>query len=324
MSEYDLEIDPLTIDKDYQQYGAVVEMPVSIQNGNKYKKERQSGNVRDSLAQAQLRAGIAALWRDGDGYKEIANQINDSYGLDLSPNTIHYHVKAMLAFWRKLSLARLDERQAMLLARLDQIEMLACEAYFQSMQGRTTQMTEKQIERARSNDTKKKLQKNIRKERDDIKKAKKSRGKEHKQAQLDIEFNEDGDMFDILVTTSERIKEYVRTEENPAGDPRFLQVMLDCNKQRAQLWGMLNRKDAESDDKNLAKLTDEDRANRLAIILHDVAVRRTKNTGSLAPTSPLGGFFDEEGKPLPVPADANKPVLEGAFFDDDDDWGDDD
>lgn len=318
MSDYDLEVDPLTIDKDYQQYGAVVEMPLSIRNGVKYKKERVAGNVRDSLAQAQLRAGIAALWRDGEGYQEIANQINDSYGLSISKNAIHYHVKAMLAFWRKLTLARLDERQAMLLARIDQIEMLACEAYFQSMQGRMTNMHEKQIERAKSNDTKKKLQKNIRKEREDIKKNKKNA---RDRAKLDIDYNEDGDIFDILVTTSEKIKEYARNEENPAGDPRFLQIMLDCNKQRAQLWGMLNRKDAESDDKNIAKLTDEDRANRLAIILHDVAVRRTKNTGALAPTAPLGGFKDNEGNPLPVPEDAG-PVLEGAFFDDDeeDEW----
>jgi hypothetical protein len=280
--------DPLIEDVSATHRGAITEMPTRV--GQKYIRGRNAGTTRDKLAQAQLKASIAGLWRDGNAYQEIADRINDQYGLNMTKDGVKYHITTQLEYWRKLSLSRIDERQAMLLARLDQIEQLAIAAYFSSMMDREVTNYEKQIERAKQQPNKVELQKRIRKERTDIARAK------HKGEQVEMPFQEDGELGDSLIVMSEKIKEYLRTETNPAGDPRFLQIMLEINKQRAQLWGIWNRKEEDSNDMSLTKLTDEDRYKRLAAILDTVAQRRTKDVGALAPAAPLGGF-DEGAEP---------------------------
>jgi hypothetical protein len=289
--------DPIVDDVSATHRGAIEVMPRTV--GEKYVKNRNAGTKRDKLAQAQLKAGIAGLWRDGRSYQEIADRINDQYGLNITKDGVKYHITTQLEYWRKLSMTRIDERQAMLLARLDQIEQLAITAYFASMGDKEIKVYEEQIERARQQSNKDELQKRVRKERDDIRRAK------HKGEQVEMPFQEDGELPDSLIVMSEKIKDYLRTESNPAGDPRFLQIMLEVNKHRAQLWGIWNRKEEDSNDMTLTKLTDEDRYKRLGAILATVAQRRTKDVGALAPAAPLGGF--EDGK---EPKDAGH-VLEG-------------
>lgn len=305
---YDIYNDPEDVIEDDQsmtQYGAVTE--IVKPSRFRHKRHTPGINTKDNIAQAQIKASIAGLWRDGElSYQEIAETVNDAYGTDLKPNNISYHIKTMVQYWRNLTLARIDERQAMLLARIDQIEQLATNAYFASMTGKTVTNYQRQIEKARSDNNKKKLSKKIRKERKDAKET--------------GPLFEDGDILDNLIVMQEKIREYSRFEDCAAGDPRWLQILLDCNKQRAQIWNVFNAKPPEDADAQYTKLTDEDRHARLESILNTAAQRRSADVGALAPAAPLGGFKGDDAPP----ADAG-PVLEGGFFeyeddDEDDDW----
>lgn len=310
--DYRAGVDPIDLDKHDKANGALEVLPSSI--GKKFVKSRAAGTTRDLLSQAQLKAGIAGLWRDGAGYEDIANRVSEEYGVNISKDTVHYHVKNMLKFWRDLSLERVETRMAMLLARIDQIDALASEAFFRSLQGKTTEYYDKQVDKARSKEFGKQLLDTIKEEQLHLKKTRNKKKKKKGEAQdlfdeyeqqrtmyeaLDSLINaDDGDILDKLIITQEKIKEYVRTEDNVAGDPRWLTIMLDCNKQRAQLWGIPQKQDLTQDGQ-LARLSDAERSSRIVAILTTAKTEREAQLGTLAPASPLGGFDK-----APVPKDA--------------------
>lgn len=265
-------------------------------NGGRRMKGRLAGGVRDQHTMAEMKVRMSALWRDGELYQVIAERVSDEFNLEgdkrLTANGVHYHLKNMKEQWRAMSLLHVDERQALILARYDQLEVLITEAYFASCAGRTTKNFEKQIQQARSKGREKELQEDIREEY-----AGRVNHRNKNNAAMQFEFN-DGDLPETLILTDERIKRSKRREETPSGDPRFLTMLIDINDKRAALWG-LKSKTIQTDDAERASLSDEQREERLAAVLQTVLNRKTSG-GSLANTNlatpaPLGGWAEGEG-----------------------------
>lgn len=278
-------------------------------HGGRRMKGRLAGGVRDQHTMAEMKVRMSALWRDGELYHVIAEKVSDEFGLEgdkrLTANGIHYHLKNMKEQWRAMSLLHIDERQALVLARYDQLEMLITEAYFASCAGRSTKNFEKQIQQARSKKREKELQEGIREDYEG-----RVNHKNKNNAALQFEFD-DGDLPETLVLTEEKIKRSRRREETPAGDPRLLAQLIDINDKRAALWG-LKSKTIQTDDAERAALSDEQREERLAAVLQTVMNRKTSG-GSLANTNlatpaPLGGWAEGEGPDTPLMEDTS-PVL---------------
>lgn len=269
-------------------------------NGGRRMRGRLAGGVRDKLTMGEMKARMASLWKDGETYLEIANKVSDEFGLvgdeRFKANGIHYHMKNLLEYWRSVGLLHIDERQAMILARYDQLEMLCMEAYFASCTGTLTSNYEKQVEKARSKEREAQLREIIAEERERKKGSMNPNHRDNPMFQFDLS---DGELADILVITSEKVKEYTRTEENLAGDSKWVRLMIDINDKRAKLWGLLNRKGPDSDDAAMAKLSDEQRDERLAAVLSSALHRRAKGAGdtNLAPPAPLGGWENQEEIP---------------------------
>lgn len=288
-------------------------IPTRDQNGTLRVRQlgRLAGGVKDKMTMAMQKADIAALWRDGETYDTIAESVSDKYGLEgdqrFKGNSIHYHIKKMLDYWRDKGLARIDERRAMILARLDQIEALCVEAYFASMEGKRTTQYNKQIERAMSKDRKDQLLGVEKKKRDGIQESDKRKKPDPSLFQTEGDIGTE----DLLLVTAEKINRNVRNEENQAGDPKFLNLMFGINKERAKILGLHNRTEELNPDQESAKLTDEARQQRLQTLLSSAKERRQATANMLADPAPLGGFLEGEEPPLEV----TQPEV------DEDDWG---
>lgn len=258
-------------------------------------KGRLAGGVRDKLTMAEMKARMSSMWKNGDSYLDIAETVSDEFGLEgdqrLKPNGIHYHIKEMLKYWKEQGLLNIDEKQAMVLTRYDQLEAIITEAYFASCQGKSTKIYEKQIERARSKDREEWIRESIAEERQ---KAKDENRKP------DLNFL--GEIESTLMDTSEKIKENERFEGSSSGDPRWTAQLIDINDKRAKLWNLHAKAGEISPDQELARLTDEARDERLKAVLVAALMRKTGNLGNLAPASPLGGFEEGENPKVPVAA----------------------
>jgi len=243
---------------------------------------------------------MAALWREGEMYSDICEVINTEFALSgesaIKPGTVGYHIKAMLQYWRDQSLTHIDDRQAATLLRYNQIEELATEAYFASCRGKRTTNHEKQIERARSKSRQEDMQDIVQ----DDKAQMKGKG---------VKLFEDDQLTHSLEIMSEKIKEYVREEENAAGDPRFLAIMIDINHKRSQLWGLLNKGEQTTSDQEMARLTDEARTERIASVIAQAKSRAQGSTGRLVEPQPLGGFAEGD-EPDPAMRAAFDTVIE--------------
>lgn len=252
------------------------------------------GSKRDKLTMAEMKSQMSALWKEQYTYVEIADKINEQFALEgddqVKPNNIQYHIKSLLDTARKQSALHINERQALILARYDQIEMLATEAYFASMQSDTTNY-ERMVKQARSKDREKQILETYQREKKRVERINKKRAAAHRKL-LPVPTMDSvrGDLPDLLVTTAENIKEYIRTESKPAGDPRWIALIMDIQEKRAKLFGLLNRTDISNPDQDLAKLPDEERESRMAALLHRVQTRATGDVGNLADPSPLGGL----------------------------------
>lgn len=280
----------------------VVEALVPVENGGPPPRKRRRGrdrwvsSGRDKLTMALMKASMTAYWKDGNTYVEIAELVNDEFHLEgddqIGAHNIQYHIKRQLEMARKQSLLHISERQALMLARYDQLEFMCMEAYFASCQGTNTKHYEKIIKKARSKDREKQLIKDRKREQDRVDRINKKRAKEHRKT-IKPRFSDPivGDLPDILITTSEVIKEYGRSETKPAGDPRWVAMLIGIAEQRSKLWNLVNRSDIANADQELAKLPDEERRSRMAATLHAALSRRTQDVGALAPPSPLGGFI---------------------------------
>ena len=244
---------------------------------------RLAGGVRDKLTMSEMKARMATLWKDGEFYSSIADKVSDEFGLTgearLKANSISYHIKEMLRYWREVGLLSVDEKQAMALARWEQLEAMATEALFISMQGKSTKNYEKTIDRARSRDRAEWIREEIAHER--------------VQATLrgvPIETHGTGGIEDVLEVTAEKIKEYERHEESSAGDPRWLALLIDIHDKRCKMWNLYSKPtDGRNPDQELARLPDDVRDSRIASVVTAAIMRKTGEKGLLAPSAPLGG-----------------------------------
>lgn len=266
--------------------GAYIPTPEQNKNPRRAGKLRLSGGKRDKMTVAMMKADMAALWRDGETYESILQIVCDKYQLSederFTVQNIQYHIKTMLNYWRKLALSRIDERQSAILARLDQIENLAIEGYFASLEGKKTTSINRQITRAKDPERKKRAIE----ENKEANRKREADGKRPLPLQADVDEN----IAESLVLVAEKKDKFSKQEENPAGDPKFLMIMFQINKERAKILGLYN-KDMQFDaDAEAAKLTDVQREQRLATIVSSAIHRREKSVGLLAEPSPLGGF----------------------------------
>lgn len=250
------------------------------------KRQRLAGGVRDKLTMGMQKAYIAALWRDGQSYANIAASVNQEFNLEgdeqITPYAINYHVKQMIDYWRQKGLVAVDEKQAMVLARYEQLEMIITDAYYASCRGRSTRNFEKQTQRVKSNGNRDAIIAKIKKDHDKLS----AKGKK-------IKTNDDGTLEDLMELTQERIKKYRRIEENEGGDPRFLSLLIDINHKRAQLWGLLTKSEMTNADQELARMPDSDREARIASLINSAQKRHKGIESDLAEPAPLGGFQEE-------------------------------
>ena len=275
-------------------------------------KNRLAGG-RDKLTMAEMKTMMSSMWREQYTYVEIAEKVNDEFALEgddrIKPTTISYHIKSLLDSAKKRAAMHITERQALILARYDQIEWLATEAYFASMETDTINY-ERQVKKARSREREKQIADGYKRECRRVEKINKKRKAAHREL-LPMPVPTDpvvGDLPDLLEVTSENIKEYERKESKPAGDPRWVAMLIDITDKKAKLFHLLEKRDGENPDQELAKLTDEERVSRLAAVLHAAKSRATGDKGLLAPPSPLGGFAEgDEPTPQPEPESEEGP-----------------
>jgi hypothetical protein len=274
-----------------------VQKPNRIRTNVDWHDHRHDGHGNDKMTMAQYKATMAALWRDGQSYAKIAEAVSDRYGLKgadrIHPNLVHYHIKQMLSYWRQLVAQRIDERQALALARLDQLEQLALEGYFRSVEGKETKSTSKQIERARSRERSAQMRDNISKD--------KRYEKDRRYLKRDkLEAHNVEDDADLMLTMAEKTQKIIKREMAGPGDVKFLNLIFGIQKERNKLLGLYSKEAAHDGAKEAAMLTDEQRTQRLTTIFQAAQKRRTDTMSALAEPSPLGGF-PVEVKEEPVP-----------------------
>lgn len=304
---YEPEVSPSAIrliDEEEQGLHAVSNGQVRSHNG----RNKNVGNGRDKLTMAEMKVQMSAFWKEGLTYAEIADRVSDEFSLEgddrLQTNNISKHIASLLKTARGQAALHINERMALVLARYDQIEMLVTEAYFASMSSETTNW-ERMIKQARSKTREKQLAEEIKRERVKLEVLNANRKNGHRKM---IESSFDhviGDLPDLMVLTNENVKEYTRREVKPAGDPRFIAQLIDINDRRAKLWHLLDKTGAMNPDQDMAKLPDEERRSRMVAVLHAAMTRRTGDTGTLAPPTPLGGFPEGE-----IPLEARIQVID--------------
>lgn len=266
------------------------------------RRDRFNGSGKDKITLAEMKSFMTAYWRDGDTYVEIAEKVSDQFKLEgddrIGASGVHYHIKSLLKTAQKQALLHITERQALILARYDQIEMLVTEAYFASMET-TTMNYEKLIKQAKSKVREKQLAEDLKREKERVFKVNLERKDKHR-ALIKGNFPDSiiGDLPELMEMTAKNLKKFSRVESRPAGDPRWVAMLIDITNKRAQLFGLLNRTDNTNPDQELAKLSDEERESRMAAVLHAAMSRKTGDKGLLAPASPLGGFSEGQ-KPEP-------------------------
>jgi hypothetical protein len=166
------------------------------------------------------------------------------------------------------------------------------------MESKTTNY-EKMTKQARSREREKQLLEDLKRERKRVQR----KNEEHRRLHEPLErVNEPdhiiGDFPFILEKTHQNIKKFKKVEQRPAGDPRWVAMLVDINDKKAGLFGLKNKRDDINPDQELAKLSDEERTSRLNAVIHMALKRKTgDHRGNLAAPSPLGGFKEKE----PVP-----------------------
>lgn len=270
-------------------------------------KSPNHSKVLSGIRMAEAKARIAMLYNDDITQAEIARIIQEEFGLEsFSMSQVAYQIKRMLEYWRKVALKNIDQKQAMALTRLQQIEDLALDAYFRSMEGKVTTYQEQSINELKS--SKKKAQ--------EIREAVKIEAAQYKEQTTngakkveEKEWDIDPTVIEkVLVETGAIIKKYERIESNAAGNPKFLDLMLKCNQERCRIWGIYTKsEDVLSPEQEFAALSDVERTSRLQAILQKVSVRANTNIeeskahsnseiSTLAKPAPLGGFIDDESE----------------------------
>jgi len=265
------------------------------------------GSIRhkqETVRVAQMKVRMLALYKEDHTYPEIANQINQEFGTSIGHHNVIYHIKNMLEYWKTQSADTFEHKQALVLAGIAQIEEMATEAYFRSMQGKETKVYEKQISRMRSHEYRKIIKQTF--------------DEEVKKAQLegrDPQFPEDK-LPDLLKDQQEKIKKYRRIDGLGAGNDKFLRIMLDCVEKRAKIWNLYKDQQALNPEQEAASLTDEERKSRLANVINMAMARKLENQGRLSPGGPLGEVHESEIKP----SQKVKKTLDSLFGSSDEDF----
>ena len=289
------EIDPATIHREDEPEGFVLDFQEApLQKKPKATAIRYSSE-KDRIRKAEMKAMVLSLYRSDVDRKTIVSEVNAQFNANLREEQVTKFVSDNVKYWKTKSLLFIEERQALVLARLDQLEVLAIEGYFASMEGRETTSYEQLINNLKKKDP-----------ATENKKRAKAANVEEAQAewremtndwrdtnakQIGMEF---GDLPDMIEETDNRIKTLQRIESNPAGDPRWVAIMLECNKERARLWSLYQRPDVKNDDQEMASMPDDVREQRLVSILHAAKARVNPNMGHLAKPQPLGGFTEKD------------------------------
>lgn len=292
---------------------------------------RKGSSKFDDISLAQAKARMAFLYKEGEQLAEIGKQISYEFHLEkpLSPQLISYHVREMINYWRSKGQLHIEDKQALWLARLDQIEMLATEAYFASVRGKKTTYQETLINKLNTPAVKKALKKVLEEEWGDGDDEKRSSGRKFKKGRRFKNSHkrdylmDDESLVDILIDTAEqnaeKHKTWERFEENQAGDPRFLAIMIQISDQRARAWGLYDRAKKLDADQDMARLGDNERTKRLMAIVTTAMQRQSvaAGTSGLAPSAPLGGFKEGE---KPAEVEEIERIFEGTDDDEDDEW----
>ena len=289
---------------------------------------RKGSSKFDDISLAQAKARIAFLYKEGEVLAEIGEQVAEEFGLEkpLSPQLVSYHVREMINYWRQKGQLHIEDKQALWLARLDQIEMLATEAYFASVRGKKTTYHETLINKLNTPQVKKALKQVLEDEwydREDEKRSEGRKLKKLKKKKRRDYLMDDESLVDILIDTAEqnaeKHKTWERFEENRAGDPRWVAIMVQVSDQRARAWGLYDRAKKLDADQDMARLGDNERTNRLMAIVTTAIQRQSvaAGTSGLAPAAPLGGFKEGE-KPAEV-EEIERIFDEGTDDEDDED-----
>jgi len=305
------EVDPSFITRADEEYGGGMLLPQEYEGQNiPNRKHRLAGGKANKLVLAQMKARMAALYRDGDSYKDICERVNDEYKLtntkhELTVKKLSYHVQSMLQYWRSKATSHIDEKMALILLRYDQLETIATEAYYLSMKGKRTDNYSKQVNRIKGRPSEEELQQVIG-ERKTQRADQKGRRGFVTDPKLLIDEPEH-DFGELIQETAEKITEYSRIEHVEAGDPRWVAILVDINHKRAQVMQVLRPKEDVSMDGESARLSDEARQQRISALLHQVRARREGVTAThLAPAAPLGGFLEGQE---PSPEEMNAPLM---------------
>lgn len=259
------------------------------QNGYSERVGFELGRKLDMLpssANARLKAEIVALHESGVTADEVAETVNEQYDLAITGGSVRSIVSQAVGYWRKMGAKSVDEKRALVLTRIDQLERLALRGYYNSMRGKKTTFVEKQIEKL------KKSEKSVAALRQAIREEMESAQEEEREVDL---FNT-GLIEDILVTTAEKTKTYERFEENASGDVKFLNLMRSLNRDRAELWQLSHKDLREDPDAETAKLSDEERTKRIDAVIATARNNREKAMSLMAEAAPLGGFEEENNE----------------------------
>lgn len=267
------------------------------------KAQRREAYRQRRTQLARLRARCSALYANGMYMTEIIETVNtdfELYDAPLEAADVRRYIDEQVRFWRKEGTKHIDDKKAMMLAKIDMIEEMATNAYFASMEGRSTYTYEKQLNSVKTQNEQDALRENGLPNSYETKQRKPLMNRvqdsfEDAWADVPIKSDDlrptftDGNLPNSLLVLNEKIKEFRRLETNKAGDPRWLKLMLDCIEKRAKLWG-LYVKDAiaDDDDRQFARMTDKERMGRVGNILEQVAGRvAAKQPALLASAGPL-------------------------------------
>lgn len=262
-------------------------------SGTKIRQERER------RSEGQLKARVIAMWAKDSDYAEIVEQVNSDFGLTgpfaITTNTVARYIHKQLEYWRDRCASTVDEKMALTLMRFNQIEEMASQAFFDSKKGKVTTNFLKKINTVKSQKHEDKIA------------AVMALEKAGTSSMLGDDL-----LKDAIQVTAEEIRNSTSRDADGPGDPRFLTIMMQANKERAQLWNLYKRTDAVSGDQEFARMSDDQRTERLVAII-SAAKNRTVglDATNLAPAAPLGGFA--EGKE-PSPAERGEVDI------DDFDW----
>jgi hypothetical protein len=249
--------------------GTGVEPEAEDDGGPRYEKyenvtEGRERKRLDRVSREKRRAEMAAMYADGKYLRTIAKAFNTSV------SQVSETIDAYIAEIRSAALKSVGERLAREEAIINMVQLEAIEAWFESKQGKIVNNKKRALEirgaklnrRGKKNET-----------------LDKPRRVTIAPSDVDVDvFADEDDEFgsEVLAQDSiEKNEEYERVETSP-GDPRFLTIILDCSKQRREMYN-LNKKGEGGEglaDDEISNMTEGQRLNRLKSLVETARLRK--------------------------------------------------